>query len=161
MKLHRNILKGTAYFVAWTLLTLTLHASPAQAGKKPEKNIISGKNIESEQFVSIDFNDVDLSVFIKFISELTGKNFVVSEKIRGKVTIISPAKISVTEAYKVFESVLEVHGLATVQAGEIIKIVSSPEARTKNIETRLKKEAGSPEDKIVTQLIPLKYANPT
>ncbi|MBN1932894.1 MAG: type II secretion system secretin GspD [Desulfobacterales bacterium] len=131
-----------------------------QADNNTEKDIISRKNIESERFVSIDFNDVDLTVFIKFISELTGKNFVIDDKIRGKVTIISPAKISVEEAYKVFESVLEVHGYATVQAGEIIKIVSSPEARTKNIETKLKEEAGSPDDKIVTQLIPLSYADP-
>ena len=34
-------------------------------------------------------------------------------------------------------------------------------SKSKNIETILKKEAYSPEDKIVTQLIPLTYANPT
>jgi general secretion pathway protein D len=67
--------------------------------------------------VSIDFNNVDISVFIKFISELTGKNFVIDQRVKGKVTIISPSRISVDEAYKVFESVLEVHGFATVETG--------------------------------------------
>ncbi len=114
----------------------------------------------NERYVSIDFNDVDISVFIKFISELTGKNFVIDNRVKGKVTIISPSKISVDEAYRVFESVLEVYGFATVESGEVVKIISSPEARTKNIETLLKEEARSPDDKIVTQLIPLRYADP-
>ena len=120
----------------------------------------AGDAEQSERFVSIDFNNVDINVFIKFISELTAKNFVVDQRVKGKVTIISPAKISVKEAYKVFESVLEVHGFTTIKAGEVTKIVPSPDARSKNIETRLKEEADSPEDKVVTQLIPLRYASP-
>jgi len=126
-----------------------------------KKNESSGKNTKPARFISIDFNNVDISLFIKFISELTGKNFVVDRRVRGKVTIISPAKISVKEAYKVFESVLEVHGYTAVKAGEVIKIIPSPDARSKNIETLLKAEAALPEDKIVTQLIRLKYADPT
>ncbi|MCG6907832.1 MAG: type II secretion system secretin GspD [Desulfobacteraceae bacterium] len=114
----------------------------------------------AEKMVAIDFNDVDINVFIKFMSELTGKNFVVDNRVRGKVTIISPAKISIEEAYQVFESVLEVHGYATVTSGEIIKIVPSPEARSKSIETRIREEAGPGKDRVITQLIPLKYADP-
>jgi general secretion pathway protein D len=117
------------------------------------------KTDETGKLVSIDFNNVDLNVLIKFISELTGKNFVIDQRVKGKATIISPSKISVAEAYKVFESVLEVHGFTTIQAGKIIKIVPSPDARSKNIETRLKEEYGAVTDKIVTQLIPLKYAD--
>ena len=113
-----------------------------------------------KRYVTIDFNNVDIAIFIKFISELTGKNFVIDKAVRGKVTIISPTKISVKEAYKVFESVLEVHGYTTVPAGRITKIVPAIKARSKDIETRLRKEAISPEDKVVTQLIPLKYADP-
>jgi len=114
----------------------------------------------SGKLVSIDFNNVDINVLIKFISELTGKNFVIDQRVKGKATIISPSKISVEEAYKVFESVLEVHGFTTITAGKVIKIVPSPDARSKNIETRIREEAGVTQDKVVTQLIPLKYANP-
>ena len=114
----------------------------------------------SQRFVSIDFNNVDISVFIKFISELTGKNFVIDQRVKGKVTIISPSKISVDEAYKVFESVLDVHGFATVQTGRLIKIIPSPDARTKNIETRFKSKGDSDNDQVVTQLIPLRFADP-
>jgi general secretion pathway protein D len=94
------------------------------------------------------------------MSELTGTNFVVDQRVKGKVTIISPSKISLNEAYKVFESVLEVHGYTTVKAGEVVKVIPSPDARSKSIETKLREEAEAPEDKIVTQLIPLRYADP-
>ncbi|UCF72731.1 MAG: type II secretion system secretin GspD [Deltaproteobacteria bacterium] len=138
-----------------------------QAEKKvlPKKEITQEKKVPKGQgpdkrYVTIDFDDVDIGIFIKFISELTGKNFVVDKGVRGKVTIISPTKISVKEAYKVFESVLEVHGFTTVPAGNIIKIVPALQARSKSVETRLREEAITPEDKVVTQLIPLEYANP-
>jgi general secretion pathway protein D len=121
---------------------------------------VQQKEAPDERYVTIDFDDVDIALFIKFISELTGKNFVVDKAVRGKVTIISPTKISVKEAYKVFESVLEVHGFTPITAGSIVKIVPSVQARSKNIETRLREEAIDPEDRVVTQLIPLEYANP-
>jgi len=110
-------------------------------------------------YVSIDFDEVDIRVFIKFISELTQENFIIDNRVKGNVSIISPGKITIKEAYKVFESVLDVHGFAAVRAGEISKIIPLPLAASKNVETRLKKSPGVAEDKIVTQLIPLKYAD--
>jgi general secretion pathway protein D len=120
----------------------------------------TGTEQEDIRYVTIDFDDVDIALFIKFISELTGKNFVIDQRVKGKVTIISPTKITVDEAYKVFESVLEVNGFTTVPAGNITKIVPAVSARSKDIETRLRLERISPEDKVVTQLIPLRYADP-
>ncbi|MGD9319321.1 MAG: type II secretion system secretin GspD [Desulfobacteraceae bacterium] len=114
----------------------------------------------NDRYVTIDFDNVDITLFIKFVSELTGKNFVVDKAVKGKVTIISPTKITVQEAYRVFESVLEVHGYTTVPAGKIIKIVPAVAARGKDIETRLREEAITPQDKVVTQLVPLRYADP-
>jgi general secretion pathway protein D len=113
-----------------------------------------------KRYVTIDFDNVEMAVFIKFISELTGKNFVVDKAVTGNVTVVSPTKISVDEAYRVFESVLEVYGFAAVPAGHITKIVPAAEAKSRNIETRLKEQAVSPEDKIITQLVPLRYADP-
>ena len=154
-----------AKYILVSLLTLftvvlTVKLSPAQTASKSDSNAQSGAAKNSEQFVSIDFNNVDINVFIKFMSELTGTNFVVDQRVKGKVTIISPSKIALDEAYKVFESVLEVHGYTTVKAGDVVKIVPSPDARSKNIETKLREEAAAPEDKVVTQLIPLQYADP-
>jgi general secretion pathway protein D len=112
-----------------------------------------------QRLVSIDFNNVDIVVFIKFISDLTKKNFVIDERVKAKVSIVSPGKITVDEAYKVFESVLDVHGFSAIPSGEITKIVPAPEARTKNIKTRLQEETGASDDSVVTQIIPMRYAD--
>jgi general secretion pathway protein D len=166
MKLHDSVSKIIRYLITFIALTLVLNLSLGVQAETSPKTATSPKvknttpsEMDSERFISIDFNNVDINVFIKFISELTSRNFIVDQRVRGKVTIISPSRISVKEAYKVFESVLEVHGFTAVQAGEVTKIIPSPDARSKNIETRLKEEAASPEDRVVTQLIPLKYAS--
>ena len=142
--------------------------SPIAASKEPiiSSNARAGQPAAEsateppERYVTIDFENVDINLFIKYISELTGKNFIIDKAVRGNVTIVSPTKISVDEAYKVFESVLEVQGFAAVPAGSIIKIVPSADARSKSVETGFKEDTGEISDKIVTQLIPLKYADP-
>jgi len=114
-----------------TFLLLLFFSSNIAFSQQPSRTSAKTGKVQTGRFVTIDFNNVDIVVFIKFISELTNKNFIIDQRVKGKVTIISPAKISIEEAYKVFESVLEVHGYATVQAGEVIKIIPSPDARTK------------------------------
>ena len=155
--MKRNPVIAKVIFVAIAALVIVALTAPYSSA---QSNAQSNRTKKSEQFVSIDFNNVDINVFIKFMSELTGTNFVVDQRVKGKVTIISPSKISLNEAYKVFESVLEVHGYTTVKSGEVVKVIPSPDARSKSIETKLREEAEAPEDKIVTQLIPLRYADP-
>ncbi|MFP4039399.1 MAG: type II secretion system secretin GspD [Desulfosudaceae bacterium] len=120
----------------------------------------TAEEADDERMVSVDFNDVELTVFIKFISEITNKNFIIDDKVREKVTVISPSKISIKEAYQVFESVLEVYGYTTVESGQATKIVKSVDARTKSIATGLKDASTEAEDRVVTQIIPLTYADP-
>ncbi len=113
-----------------------------------------------QRFITIDFDNVDILLFIKYISELTGKNFVVDKAVQGNVTILSPTKISEEEAYKVFESVLEVHGFTTVDSGSVIKILPSARARSQNVEMLNTGASKNPQDKVVTQLVRLKYSSP-
>jgi len=133
-----------------TAVVPELKETPDREASKPQRQ---------GQYVTIDFDNVDIGVFIKFISELTGKNFVIDEKVKGKVTVISPKKIRVDEVYKVFLSVLDVNGFATVPSGDIIKIVPALQAKEKSVETRVDREGLQSEDKIITQIISLVYAN--
>lgn len=125
--------------------------------KRPYKPI---KVNPSQKYVTLDFDNVDVSVLVKFVSELTGKNFIIDDKVRGKVTIVSPKKIPMEDVYKVFLSVLEINGLTVVPSGNIIKIIPSVQAREKGLETRTKQDPLLPEDRMVTQIIPLERANP-
>jgi len=150
--------RKTLYKSMWLLTFVMLLGLTAMGHAQTESR--AGPKGQAKKTISMDFDQVDIKVFIKFISELTGKNFVVDDKVRGKVTVLSPSKISVDEAYMVFESVLEVHGFTTVPAGSVIKVVPSVEARQKSVE--LRKAPGfvrRPDDRIITQIMPLHYAN--
>ncbi len=118
------------------------------------------KSVSDKRYITIDFDNVDINLLIKYISELTGKNFVVDPAVKGNVTIISPTKISEDDAYRVFESVLEVHGFTTVPSGSVIKILPAVGARARNIDTVRSQDELTAEDRVVTQLIPLTYTTP-
>ncbi|MGD8335682.1 MAG: type II secretion system secretin GspD [Desulfobacterales bacterium] len=113
----------------------------------------------SERLVTLNLNDVDITVFIQFVSELTGKNFIVDQRVRGNVTVLAPSRIPVSDMYRVFESVLQTHGFSAVAAGPAVKIVPTAEARTMNIDTRPVPEQKTWGDEPVTRIIPLTYAD--
>jgi len=120
----------------------------------------TAKKESSKKYVTIDFDNVEIGVLVKFVSELTGKNFIIDDKVKGKVTVISPKKIPVEDVYKVFLSVLEVNGFTVVPSGDMTKIIPAALAREKSLETRIKNEPGSPDDRMVTQIVSLERANP-
>ena len=134
------------------LFTAPLPNSFAETAEQNEDN--------GQQYVTIDFNDVDINIFIKYISELTGKNFIVDRTVKGKVTVISPTRMTVEDAYRVFDSVLEVHGFTTVPSGPVIKIVPSVQARSKSIPIVREGDRTSSADKVVTRIIPMKHSDP-
>jgi general secretion pathway protein D len=108
--------------------------------------------------ITVNFQDTDLRVVIKFISELTGKNFIVDSKVKGRVTVISPTKITIEEAYRMFESILQVAGYTTVPAGRVIKIVPAREARSTGIDTISKTERRILKgEQFVTRIVHLNY----
>jgi general secretion pathway protein D len=77
--------------------------------------------------VSLDFNDVELSVFVRFISELTGKNFVLDDVVKkagGKISVYSPTKVTHDQAYSMFVAALEVSRLAVITKGNVHQIVA-------------------------------------
>lgn len=151
-KRHKNLL-GTLLL----LLVLCLGIAPALGQEKAGKTEPNDSQAKPA-YITMNFKDVDLQVFIKFISELTGKNFLIDPNVKGTVTIVSPQKVTVDEVYKVFLSVLEVNGFTVIEAGQVSKILPAAAAKTKATETFLEKRLRAPEDKIVTQLVPLKHA---
>ena len=76
--------------------------------------------------ISLDFNEVDIPVLVRFISELTGKNFVLDETIKkqgGKISVYSPTKVTPDQAYSMFVSAMEVARLAVIPKGGVYQIV--------------------------------------
>ncbi|PON10861.1 type II secretion system protein GspD, partial [Candidatus Entotheonella serta] len=103
-----------------TLLVLILTLSwPVESARLGEDGAASAPatsatSSTAEQNILLNFKDVDLRQIIDLMSDLTNQNFLVDEKVRGKVTIISPRPVSSAEAYNIFLSILEVQGFTVV-----------------------------------------------
>lgn len=118
---------------------------------------ISSANAEpKKKLITVNLQDVELTNVVKFISDVTGKNFIYDESLKGKVTIIAPTKISAEEAYSLFTSVLNLKGYTVVPGpGNLLKIISSGQSRTISPESEKEKQG----DVFITKLVPLNYAN--
>ncbi len=102
----------------------------------------------------MNFTDVEISTMVKFISELTGKNFVLDERVKGKVSVFSPSKLTKDEAFALFTSVLELKGFTVVQAGKFYKVL--PTAGAKQSGMRLLEKGKLPlGDAFVARVFPL------
>lgn len=106
--------------------------------------------------ITMNFQNVDIPVLAKFISEITGRNFIIDESVRGKVTIISPSKVTPEQAYSIFQSVLQVKGFTTVQAGKVIKIVPARNVRSSAALTESQIPAETKGDEYVTRMVRLR-----
>ena len=137
-------------------------AAPSQTTDETNP-MTNGKQQEqpNPKRITINFDEADIRTVIKFISELTGKNFLIDDRVKGAVTILSPSAITVDEAYRVFLSALELKGFTVVEAGKIFKVLPSKEARQRDIQTVKgeKLEGVGREDRIITQIVPLSFAN--
>jgi len=102
--------------------------------------------------VTLNLKDADINALVESMSVLTGKNFIVDPRVKGRVTIISSKPMDERELYEVFLAVLGVHGFAAVPSGNTVKIVPAAGAKQESIPTvdgRRVIEA----DQIVTRII--------
>jgi general secretion pathway protein D len=150
----------TLLLLAWvgTLEGVRLDSEPRTSR---ERRGDGAQGASGENLVSLDFDNVDLKVFIKYVSEITGRNFVVDDKVRGRITLISPTKIRVGELERVLESLLELNGFTTVPSGSVTKIVPLREVKQRGVETDVGRDPReiAPIDRMVTHLVPLRHAD--
>ena len=105
--------------------------------------------------VVLNFTDVDIATMVKFISDLTGKNFVMDERVKGKISIFSPTKLTSEEAFNLFTSVLELKGFTLVPTGKAYKIVPTAQARQSGMKVLGEAEKGVVNESYVARVIPL------
>ncbi len=132
------------------------------AGDKPKVSFADAQpeDITDENFPdmieSFDYPDADIMDVVKAISKLTGKNFIIDQGVRGKISIVAPSPISKAEAYRAFLSALAINGMTIVPSGKFLKIRPAKSAIRDSIETY--GGAYYPNaDQLITRIIHLKY----
>jgi type II secretory pathway component GspD/PulD (secretin) len=85
--------------------------------------------------VHLNFRNVDILQMITLMSELTGRNFLVDDKVRGHITLVAPQPVTRAEAYQIFLAALTMQGFTVVSQGPISTIVPLRDAKTSPLPT--------------------------
>lgn len=107
---------------------------------------------------SFDLQDKEIKDVVTLISKWTNKNFILDNKVRGKITIIGPSQVTLQEAYQAFLSALEANSLTTIQSGKFIRIIESGEAKRMPVKT-YSGDFAPTDDQFITRIVQLKYIN--
>ncbi len=134
--------KGQRALLGSLLLSLVITIQPAGAAP-----------------VTLNLKNADINALIASVSEITGKNFIVDPRVKGRVSVISSKPMDDKEIYEVFLAILGVHGFAAIPGDKIIKIVPAAGAKQENIPTLDGREGDSEADQVVTRVIQLQNAS--
>src|SRR5689334_12242939 len=113
---------------------------------------------QSQQKITPNFKDADITMIAEAVSAATGKNFIIEPRVRAQVTMLSSTPMSPDAFYEAFLSILQVHGFVAMPSGNVIKIVPDANARTMPGDD-LPDRVSSTSDEIVTQVIQVKNVN--
>ena len=122
-----------------------------------EQNLIkAAKEMRAAGRVQLNFKDLDLAKFIRFMSELLGENILVPPGVNGKVSVVSPKAVSLKEARQVMLSVLEMNNLTIQDMDGYAKVIPLNNAATDSLVIK-GDQSVSPGENLMVQLVPLSY----
>ncbi|CAN8141740.1 general secretion pathway protein D [uncultured Thiomicrorhabdus sp.] len=97
-------------------------------GAAPISQVQAAPEEISEQSFG-NFQNVEISTVIEAVAKLSGHNFVIDPRVKGRVTLIAPEGMKPDALYETLLSVLSVHGYVAVDAEGVTKIVPANMAK--------------------------------
>lgn len=121
-------------------------------------SLFSLNALSAEEKMTLNFANTDIDAVITAVGKLTGKNFIIDPRVKGKVTVITNKPMTRAEVYQVFLSLLSVHGYAAIPGESAIKIVPDANAKQGSIKT-VQRAQFKDGDELITQVIPIEFIN--
>ena len=146
--------------VAQTIPTTVPTTAPAT---QPARNGAGGVTSEPGGGMVLNFKDATIDAVLDELSSAAGFIVVKEVKPEGRVTLVSKQSLNAEEVVSLLNTVLRNAGYVAIRQERILKIVNKDAAKRLNIAVR----TGSDPDKIamtdelITQVIPLRYADAT
>lgn len=107
--------------IATSLLAAPVPLLAAEPGIEPSNTRQDGW--------TINLKDADIRAFIDQISQLSGQTFIVDPRVKGQVSVVSNATLSLSEVYQLFLSVMATHGFSVLTQGDVARVVPNAEAK--------------------------------
>ena len=109
-------------FCAALLGTALWASSSAQAQPQPQRPPQGPQ-------LTPNYRDADIRVVADQVQQVIGRTIIVDPRVRAQVTVLANAPMTPDAFYKLFESVLNVHGFVALDSGSAIEIVPDANAR--------------------------------
>lgn len=130
------------------MLFLALVSAASAQGAPPQNSAVSN----SQATMTLNFVDTEIRDVASSIGQITGKNFILDPRVKGRVTVVSAQPIPIDAVYDTFLSVLQVHNFAAVPGDDnMIKIIPAVDAR--QVAGNDLPSGDVPADDVVTQVI--------
>lgn len=145
-------------FIAAAISVSACTMSTAAEPDQEELNLIkAAQEMRAAGRVQLNFKDLDMAKFIRFMSELLGENILVNPGVSGKVSVVSPKAVTLKEARQVMLSVLEMNNLSIQDMEGYSKVVPLSTGGTASNMIVKGDQSVDPSDTIMVQLVPLSY----
>ena len=156
MKRTKTLLRDV--YIAAAIAASSLCQTPLVA--EPDPSNTNEQDYSKDSTTEINVKNADIAAIIRIFSRKTKRNYILDEKVRGKVSIYLPGKVSAEESLRILDSVLALKGFSAVPIGDNLwKIVPAKEARQSTIPTIKDGRIANPSSSVVTRLVSLKYVN--
>ncbi|WP_165667676.1 type II secretion system secretin GspD [Metapseudomonas otitidis] len=116
---------------------------------------VSASSSSQQDNWTINLKDADIREFVDQVADITGQTFIVDPRVKGQVSVVSKAPLSLSEVYQLFLSVMATHGFTVITQGDQARIIPNAEAKA---------EAGNgPQapDTLETRVIQVQHASVT
>ena len=131
---------------------------PASVGSAASGNDTATAAAVDPNQTEINVKNADIAAVVRIFSKKTKRNYILDERVKGKVSIYLPGKVTAEESLKILDSVLALKGFTSVPLGENLwKIVPSKEAKQSTIPTLKDDKDSSKSNAVVTRILNLKY----
>jgi general secretion pathway protein D len=130
-----------------------------QSVEPPNTPAVDKKDIHTNaKTVVMSFDKRDLAEVIQFVSQFTQRNFILPERVSGKITILSNSPIPADEVWNVFVAALDANNWAVYPVGRYWKLVEKKQSSRANVPLYLEPGAEAPPtEQMVTKLFKLRY----
>ncbi len=136
---------------------------PGPEVKANRPGVTVTKTADGKEGYLLNFRGVPLEMVLNYLSEAAGFVIILETKLEGKVDMWSNQPLSKDGAVNVLNTVLNKNGYAAIRNDQVLTIVNRDEAKKREIPVRSGSDPESipKSDEMVTQILPVRYANAT
>lgn len=140
----------------WEQVMRETEVIATKAAKVPSVKVVSPETgkVYTGQKISLDFQDADIRNVFRILHEISGKNFIIGEAVRGRVTL----KLDKVPWDQVLDLVTKMNKLGIAEEGNIIRVAPLATLVAERAAEKSAREAEQEAAPLITEYIPINYA---